>query len=92
MARYKDVNYAQQKFIPVDFSSQVLPGTFEYTLNHLIENEIDLSIFDERYCNMKQARRRSTRKCCLKSSSLPIPGVSHLLERLRKLAAKMSSS
>ena len=51
MARYKDVNYAQQKMIPIDFSSQIIPGTFEYTLDHLIENELDLRIFDERYRN-----------------------------------------
>ena len=51
MARYKAVNYSQQKFIPIDFSSQILPGTFEYTLNHLVEKELDLSIFDERYNN-----------------------------------------
>jgi len=51
MARYKDVNYLQQKLIPIDFSSQILPGTFEYTLNHLVENELDLSLFDQRYSN-----------------------------------------
>ena len=28
------------------FDRQILPGTFEYTLNHLIDNEIDLAVFD----------------------------------------------
>ena len=51
MARYKDVNYRQQKLIPISFESQILPGTFEYTLNYLIDNEIDLSLFDSRYNN-----------------------------------------
>ena len=37
--------------IPVDFNSQLSPGTFEYTLEYLIENELDLSIFDGRYKN-----------------------------------------
>ncbi len=51
MARYKEYDYTQGKFIPVHFDKQVLPGTFEYTLHYLIDNEIDLSIFDVRYNN-----------------------------------------
>jgi transposase len=51
MARYKPYSYAQGKFIPVHFASQILPGTFEYTLNHLIDHELDLSLFDERFRN-----------------------------------------
>ena len=51
MARYKSYSYAQGKFIPVHFEKQIIPGTFEYSLNHLIDHELDLSIFDERYRN-----------------------------------------
>jgi len=51
MARYKAVHYEQDKFIPIRFSQQILPGTFEYTLNYLIDNVIDGSVFDERYHN-----------------------------------------
>lgn len=51
MARYKSYSYAQGKFIPVYFEKQILPGTFEYSLNHLVDHELDLSIFDERYRN-----------------------------------------
>ena len=51
MARYKDYSYEQTKLIPIAFSQQILPGTFEYTLNHLIDNEFDLSIFEQRYRN-----------------------------------------
>ena len=51
MARYKEYDYRQGKFIPISFDKQILPGTFEYTLNYLIDNELDLSIFDARYCN-----------------------------------------
>jgi transposase len=51
LARYKPYSYAQGKFIPVHFEKQILPGTFEYTLNHLIDNELDISIFDARYRN-----------------------------------------
>ena len=51
MARYKEYDYSQGKFIPIHFDKQILPGTFEYTLHYLIDNEIDLSIFDLRYKN-----------------------------------------
>ena len=33
------------------FDRQILPGTFEYSLHYLIDNEIDLSVFDSRYRN-----------------------------------------
>ncbi len=51
MARYKDYDYTQGKFIPIHFDKQILPGTFEYTLHYLINNAIDLSVFDLRYRN-----------------------------------------
>ena len=51
MARYKDYDYSQGKFIPISFDKQILPGTFEHTLHYLIDNEIDLSVFDLRYKN-----------------------------------------
>ena len=51
MPRYKATNFDQITMIPVDFNSQLSPGTFEYTLDYLIENKLDLSIFDHRYKN-----------------------------------------
>jgi transposase len=51
MARYKEYDYRQGKFIPIAFDKQILPGTFEHTLRYLIDNEFDLSIFDNRYTN-----------------------------------------
>jgi transposase len=51
MARYKEYSYEQTKLIPIAFSRQILLGTFEYTLNHLIDNEFDLSFFEQRYHN-----------------------------------------
>lgn len=47
MPRYKAYSYDQTKLLPVSFDKQILPGTFEYTLNHLI----DLSPFEARYKN-----------------------------------------
>jgi len=51
MARYKQYSYKQGKFIPIQFDRQIVPGTFEYTLSYLVDNEIDLSVFEQRYKN-----------------------------------------
>lgn len=51
MARYKDYNYDQAKMIPIAFKDQIFPGTFEHTLNHLVDHELNLSVFDNRYQN-----------------------------------------
>jgi len=51
MAKYKEYDYSQGKFIPIHFDRQILPGSFEYSLHYLIDNEIDLSLFELRYKN-----------------------------------------
>jgi len=51
VARYKEYSYAQGKFIPVHFDKQILHGTFEFTLNHLIDHELNLGAFDDCYKN-----------------------------------------
>ena len=50
MARYKHID-TSPRFLAVDLSRQLLPGTFEHALNELIDHDIDLSDFDVRYCN-----------------------------------------
>ena len=51
MARFKHYDYNQTKMIPLRFADQIQPGTFEYTLNHVVNNDLDLSIFEQRYRN-----------------------------------------
>src|SRR6266540_1971130 len=51
MARYKDYDYSQMKMLPVSFAAQILAGTFEHTLNRLVDEEFDLSVFEARYRN-----------------------------------------
>jgi len=51
MARYKNYNLDQTKFIPIVFSDQIIPGTFEHTLSFLIDEHLDMSVFDARYKN-----------------------------------------
>jgi transposase len=50
MARYKDLD-SGMKLLAVDLGRQLLPGTFEHALNHLIDHELDLSHFDAHYRN-----------------------------------------
>jgi hypothetical protein len=50
MARYKELDTGL-KFLAVDLSRQLLPGTFEHALSHLIDHELDLSHFDAHYHN-----------------------------------------
>jgi hypothetical protein len=50
MARYKHID-TSPRFLAVDLQRQLLPGTFEHALNHLLEHELDLSGFDSRFNN-----------------------------------------
>ena len=69
MARYKEYSYEQTKLIPIAFFNHILPGTFEHTLNHLIDQEFDLSVFGltsteaqrVRSCDPTRASRLSVR-------------------------------
>jgi hypothetical protein len=36
---------------PSPFPARSSPGTFEYTLSHLIDHELELSVFAARYRN-----------------------------------------
>jgi transposase len=51
MARYKPYDVNQVTLIPVCFSDQVLPGSFEYALNEIVDEHIDLRAFEARYGN-----------------------------------------
>ena len=51
MAKYKPYSTSQGIFTPVHLSHQIQSGTFEYTLSHLIDNVLDLSILDSRFNN-----------------------------------------
>ena len=66
MARYKPVNIDQITMIPVDFKSQLSPGTFEFALDYLIEHKLNLSIFDHRYQNDKTGATAYNPKILLK--------------------------
>ena len=50
MARYKVID-TSPRFLAVDLEKQLLPGSFEYAVHHLLDHEFDLSLFDTRYRN-----------------------------------------
>ena len=50
MPRYKYID-TNPKFLPVDLARQLLPGTFEHAVHHLLEYELDLTRFDARFRN-----------------------------------------
>ncbi len=51
MPRYKPVDYTQGQFIPIQFERQILPGSFEYALNYVVDHKIDFSALDDRHDN-----------------------------------------
>jgi len=50
MARYKVVDRSP-RFLPVVLEAQLLPGSFEFALDYLIDHELDLSALGDRYQN-----------------------------------------
>jgi hypothetical protein len=61
MPNYKPYNLDQMKLIPVNFHRQIQPGSFEFTLHALIEDDIELSVFDRHTRTQKRAHRRTLR-------------------------------
>jgi len=51
VARYREYSYDQILMLPVKLANQLQPGTFEQTINTLVDTHIDLGVFDERYRN-----------------------------------------
>lgn len=67
MARYKPIHQGV-KLLAVDFDRQILPGTFEHALRHLVDHELDLEGFQQRYKNDVQGVQLLTQQLCWKSS------------------------
>jgi transposase len=51
MPRYKQYDLNQTKLIPLSYADQVLEGSFEHALNEIVEEHLDLSVFEHRYHN-----------------------------------------
>ena len=50
MARFKETEKSQGQFMVVNLQEQLLPETFEWTVDYLI-NKMDMSLFEEKYNN-----------------------------------------
>ena len=66
MARYKDTEKGQGLFLTINLSEQIVKGTFESTLARLIDNKLDLSIFDRKYYNDYTGAKAISPKIMLK--------------------------
>ena len=47
--RLKPYDTSQNLLLPINLAEQLVSGTFEHTLNYLVDHEIDTSIFHEHY-------------------------------------------
>ena len=50
MARYKETDNSQGQFLTVNLKEQIMRGTFEWTVDHII-NRTDLLLFENKYKN-----------------------------------------
>ena len=66
MARYKHYDLNQTKMIPLSYADQVVEGSFEYALNEIVEEHLDLSVFEHRYRNDETGRSAYDPKVLLK--------------------------
>lgn len=66
MARFKPYDYKQRVMIPVSLDEQIMYGTFEYAIQELVENRLDLTPFHAKYCNDETGRPAINPKILLK--------------------------
>jgi len=66
MAKYKTYDYSQSLLIPVFLKEQLMPGTLEFAIHTLVEERMDMSIFESNYQNDETGRRAYDPKILLK--------------------------
>jgi transposase len=66
MAKYKEYDHTQSVLIPVSLEEQLIPGTLEFAIHHLIEERLDTSVLDDRYSNDETGRKAYNPKILLK--------------------------
>lgn len=69
MARFKPYDLNQTKMIPLSYADQVVEGSFEFALNEIVEQHLDLSVFEGRYANDDTGCPLMTQRSCSRSSS-----------------------
>ena len=66
MGRFKTYDYNQMMMVPVSLENQLMPGTLESAIHYVIEERIDMSVFDARYRNDETGRKAYDPKVLLK--------------------------
>jgi transposase len=56
MAKYKPYNYGQSLLMPICLKDQLIPGTIEFAIHHLVDTRLDLSLLDSRFNNDETGR------------------------------------
>ena len=56
MPLFKRYDTSQNLLLPINLAKQLVSGTFEHTLNYLVDHETDTSIFHEHYNNEQTGR------------------------------------
>lgn len=57
MPRYKHYSYEQAVMIPLRFDEQILAGSIEEAIHYIVDNHIDMSLFEGRYNNDETGAR-----------------------------------
>jgi len=66
MPRFKSYDYKQTVLLPVSLEDQLLPGTLEFAIHALVEERMDMSVFEEKYKNDETGRKAYDPKIMLK--------------------------
>ena len=66
MAQYHQYDYKQLILVPVSLQEQLAPGTLEYAIHHVVEERLDLSMFNDRYRNDATGRKAIDPKLLVK--------------------------
>ena len=66
MAKYKPYDYSQRVMIPVSLEEQLVPGTLEFAIQTLVEDRMDMAVFEDRYQNDETGRMAYDPKILLK--------------------------
>jgi transposase len=66
MAKFKPYDYRQRVLLAVSLEDQLMPGTLEFAIHTLVEERLDLSIFEGRYRNDETGRAAYDPKVLLK--------------------------
>jgi hypothetical protein len=69
MAKYKSYNYSRTVMLPVSLEDQLMSSTIEFAIHTLVESEMDMSRFDDRYKNDETGCKAYDPKVLLKRLS-----------------------